>query len=229
MRADVVGEVTFSKRFGFMEAGKDDGSFAQIDSAVHSASWVGQIPWIYWAQEWLEPLIGNHLGIRSRHGTLRSFAAKEVKLRIERGTDRNDILAKLMRVQKDKPELLDDTAILSMASSNIFAGSDTTAISIGAILYHLCQNPASQAKLLDEITSVLGSNAPRDTITYESTTRMNYLQACIYEALRLHPAVGMSLPRVVPDGGIQVAGVYIPSGVSIHLSLCADSLLIRST
>jgi cytochrome P450 len=200
-----------------MESGMDDGSFAQIDSALHSASWVGQIPWVYWAQDWLEPIIGNHLGIRARHGTLRSFAAKEVKLRRERGSDHTDILAKLMRVQKEKPDGMNEMAIISMATSNIFAGSDTTAISIGAILYYLCRNPTCQTKLLDEISSVLGSGAPHDSITYEATTKMKYLQACIYEALRLHPAVGMSLPRIVPDGGIRIADVYIPSGVSINM------------
>ena len=36
---DVIGEVTFSKRFGFMDAGKDDGSFASIEAALRSAAW----------------------------------------------------------------------------------------------------------------------------------------------------------------------------------------------
>ncbi|PVH97042.1 cytochrome P450 [Periconia macrospinosa] len=215
---DVIGEVTFSKRFGFMDSGQDDGSFAQIDSALHSASWVGQVPWIYWVQDWLDPIIGNHLGIRARHGSLRSFAAKEVKLRKERGSDRTDILEKLMRVQKEKPEDMNEMAIISMATSNIFAGSDTTAISIGAILYFLCQNPTCQKQVLSEIATVLGSDAPRDTITYESTRKMKYLQACINEALRLHPAVGMSLPRIVPEGGININNVYIPGGTVIGVN-----------
>lgn len=137
-------------------------------------------------------------------------------MRQERGSESTDILAKLMRVQKEKPDAMNEMAIISMATSNIFAGSDTTAISIGAVIYYLCQNPACQAKILDEIATVLGTGAPRDMITYESTTKMKYLQACIYEALRLHPAVGMSLPRVVPEGGIRVGDVYVPSGVSIH-------------
>ncbi len=41
---DVIGEVSFSKRFGFMEAGKDDGTFKQIEGALKSAAWVGQVP-----------------------------------------------------------------------------------------------------------------------------------------------------------------------------------------
>jgi len=36
--------VSFSKRFGFMDAGGDDGSFSQIEMALKSASWLGQVP-----------------------------------------------------------------------------------------------------------------------------------------------------------------------------------------
>ena len=44
MFLDVIGEVSFSKRLGFMDAGKDDGSFKQIAGALQSAAWIGQIP-----------------------------------------------------------------------------------------------------------------------------------------------------------------------------------------
>lgn len=35
----------------------------------------------------------------------------------------------------------------------------------------------------------------------------------MYEALRCHPAVGMSLPRVTPAGGIEIDNRFIPEGV----------------
>jgi hypothetical protein len=37
---DIVGELTFSNSFGFMEAGSDDGSFNQIETALKSAAWM---------------------------------------------------------------------------------------------------------------------------------------------------------------------------------------------
>jgi hypothetical protein len=37
---DIIGEVTFSNSFGFMEAGNDDGSFNQIETALKSAAWM---------------------------------------------------------------------------------------------------------------------------------------------------------------------------------------------
>jgi hypothetical protein len=44
---------------------------------------------------------------------------------------------------------------------------------------------------------------------------MPYLQACIKEALRLHPAVGMPLERVVPEGGMSVAGNWFQPGTIV--------------
>jgi cytochrome P450 len=44
---------------------------------------------------------------------------------------------------------------------------------------------------------------------------MHYLQAYMYEALRLHPAIAMSLPRVVPQGGIEIDGHYLPTGTTV--------------
>ncbi len=49
-----------------MDAGKDDGSFAQIERALRSGARLGQLPTLYWIHEFLSPVIGNHLGITVR-------------------------------------------------------------------------------------------------------------------------------------------------------------------
>jgi len=136
-----------------MDAGKDEGSFVQIEDALRSAAWIGQVPWLYWLHDYCIPMIGNHLGIGARHGSLRTFAAQEIQDRALRGSDHQDILAKLFAVQKEKPNEMNDMAVVSMATSNIFAGSDTTAISIRSIVYHLCKNPQYKQKLVNEIDS----------------------------------------------------------------------------
>ncbi|KAF2679697.1 cytochrome P450 [Lentithecium fluviatile CBS 122367] len=212
---DVIGEVTFSKPFGFLDRGQDDGSFDQIDAALKSAAWIGQVPWLYWLHDRLIPLIGNWLGVNARHGSLRAFAAKEVEQRQGTG-DHQDILELLQAAQRNKPTDMNDMAVLSMATSNIFAGSDTTAISIGAVLYHLCKNPHSMKKLKDELDT-MSNEAGSETrpLPLAVANKMPYLQACIYEALRLHPAVGMSLPRTSPQGGIDIDGTYIPGGAVV--------------
>ena len=215
---DVIGEVTFSKPFGFVNAGKDNGSFSQIDAALGCAAWIGQVPWLYWAHERLLPVIGNRLAIGARHGSLRNIAIQQVENRKSRNSERPDILEKLRRVQKEKPEEMNETAVVSMVSSNIFAGSDTTAITIVALLYYLCTFPVYKQKLLAEIKAVDESAKISDCIALEVTKQMPYLQACIHEALRCHPAVGMTLPRVTPPGGIEINGHFIPEGVRVSWS-----------
>ncbi len=212
---DVIGEVSFSKPFGFMDAAQDDGAFGQIEGALRSASWIGQVPTIYWIHDRLMPYIGNHLGITARHGSLRQFALREVTARKDRGADRQDILSKLFATQKEKPVEMDENAVTSMATSNIFAGSDTTAISTRAIIYYLLKNPEAKQKLIQEIDDRKRQGKLSDPVKLAEAENMPYLQAVMYEALRLHPAVGMSLPRVVPQGGFEVCGHYLPVGVVI--------------
>ncbi|KAK5107597.1 hypothetical protein LTR62_000991 [Meristemomyces frigidus] len=215
---DVIGEITFSKRFGFMDAAGDDGSFKQIERALVSAAWVGQVPWLYWTLDALTPYIGNHLGIAARHGTLRRFAVQEITARQDRGGHQQDILSKLKAVQKAKPDEMDENAVASMATSNLFAGSDTTAISIRAIIYYLLKNPHCKRKLIEEIDHFNREGKLSDPVKLGEADAMPYLQAVMYEALRLHPAVGMSLPRVTPPGGANVADHYIPAGTVIGVN-----------
>lgn len=212
---DVIGEVTFSKRFGFLDVGADDGAFAQIEGALRSAAWIGQLPGIYWLHDALMPYIGNHLGITARHGSLRNFAVKEIAARKDRGSDHQDILTQLLETQKQKPTQMDDNAVTSMATSNIFAGSDTTAISTRAIIYYLLKNPSCKRRLISEIDTLNSQSKLSNPITLSEAEGMPYLQAVMYEALRLHPAVGMSLPRVVPSGGAVIAGKYLPAGTVV--------------
>lgn len=216
----MIGEVTFSRRFGFLAAGRDDGSFSAIDSALHSASWIGQTPWLYWLHDLFMPYIGNHLGVNNRNGSLRQFAARECEERKGRGSDHRDMLRALMDVKEQKPGEFDDNGVLSMAASNIFAGSDTTGISIGAVLYNLCKNPHCKEKLVKEIRKAMKDEGLSSTenMPFRIGHAMPYLQACIYEALRMHPAVGMSLPRVVPQEGFEMDDIFVPAGVSLHLS-----------
>lgn len=217
----MIGEVTFSKRFGFMAAGEDDGSFSQIDGALRSASWVGQIPALFWLCDLLSPvlgILGLNLGIQARHGGLRNFASQEIMDRKDRGSDHQDILDKLFEVQKEKPQEMNDTSVLSMATSNIFAGSDTTAISTRSVIYYLLKNPQYKQRLIEEIDSQMRKGNSIEPLTIEETKQMPYLQACLYEGLRCHPAIGMSLPRVTPPGGISIDDRFIPGGVCAFIS-----------
>lgn len=201
-----------------MDAAADGGAFAQIEGALKSAAWIGQVPALYWIHDALMPYIGNHLGITARHGSLRDFTVKEIAARQDRGSDHQDILAKLKATQKEKPVEMNEQNVASMATSNVMAGSDTTAISTRAIIYYLLKNPQCKRRLVEEIDTLHSQGKLSDPVKLSEADAMPYLQAVMYEALRLHPAVGMSLPRTTPQGGATMAGQYLPAGTVVGVN-----------
>lgn len=63
--------------------------------------------------------------------------------------------------------------------TNILAGSDTTAISLSAILHYLCTHTKKMQKLRDEIDGMAEKGQVSDPVTLKETQAMPYLQAVI--------------------------------------------------
>lgn len=159
------------------------------------------------------PILGNHLAINDKEGFVRDYTTRQVESRFERGSDRPDILGKLYNIHKQKPLELTMADVVSVCSSNVGAGSDTTAISLRAILHFILLHPEKKERLLAEIDDMARTKGVVSTFQYGDAMKMPYLQAAIYEALRLFPAIGMSLPRIVPVGGLVVHDKLLPEGV----------------
>lgn len=101
----------------------------------------------------------------------------------------------------------------------IFAGADTTAISLCTVFYHLIRSPTAMQKLQREIDTATSSgqlsSPPKDR---EVRDHCPYLNAVIKEALRIHPAVGTILERHVPAQGLDVDGVHLPAGTIVGVN-----------
>ena len=94
-----------------------------------------------------------------------------------------------------------------------FAGSDTTAVAFRTTFYHLMRHPASMAKARSEIDTAFANGSLSSPIKYSETTNsLPYVCACIKEAMRMHPSVGLSMQRYSPEGGMEIAGKFIPAG-----------------
>ena len=99
-----------------------------------------------------------------------------------------------------------------------FAGADTTAIAINSILYHLTRNPAAYQKLTAEIDAASATGSLSDPITYTEAIKLPYLRACVSEGMRLHPSVGLTMPRLVPAGGASISGFHFPEGYRVGIN-----------
>lgn len=129
-----------------------------------------------------------------------------------------DFLARFLEAKKEHPEVVTDNQVFSYTISNMNAGSDTTAISLRAILYYTIKSPRVMAKLNEELTTAHREHRISLPVSWkQSQEELPYLDAVIKEALRLHPAVGLILERVVPTGGLQLpnGGPFLPAGTIV--------------
>lgn len=129
-----------------------------------------------------------------------------------------DFLTRLTAAQKSDPEFMNDQRILTIVISLINAGSDTTAISLSSIFYHLLKNPVKYQKLMTELDDTIANGFinPRDgLISWPDAQKLPYMDAVIQESFRLFPAAGLLLERYVPKGGAMVCGEKIPGGTIV--------------
>ncbi|KAK1842043.1 cytochrome p450 pisatin [Colletotrichum chrysophilum] len=212
---DVIGKITFSKRFGCLDDGGDpQGVIKALDEVLTVSTLTGVYPRVY---PYLFSVL-MHLGSGKEprgNAYIVKFsrdqvAASRVEEKPKEGPQ--DFISKLLQTQKERPELIDDASIQTAASTNVGAGSDTTAISLSAIMYYLCRNPGTLEKLRKELDNAEAEGSISNPITFREAQALPYLQAVIKESLRLHPATGLTMPRVVPEGGRQLAGAFFPAG-----------------
>lgn len=129
-----------------------------------------------------------------------------------------DILARLLEVSEKDPSKLTFEEIIALTTTNLIAGSDSTAIGLRAILYFLCRTPRSYARLQAEVDGAFDSGALTTPVKYADGTKLPYLNAVVTEALRAHAATGFVLEREVPEGGVTIAGQYIPAGTIVGVN-----------
>lgn len=103
----------------------------------------------------------------------------------------------------------------------IIAGSDTTANAIKMIVSHLAANPRVGSILQKEIRKASLGGVLSCPATNEETARLLYLQAVIWEGLRVHPPFGGLIMKEVGPGGDTFDGKYIPAGTRIGHSIWA--------
>lgn len=111
---------------------------------------------------------------------------------------------------------------MSLTQANINAGSDTTAISLRTIFYYLLKTPGCYDKLMKEIEDgeqqgLFADNTTR-LVSWSEAQKLPYLDSLIKESLRIFPAVGLSMERLVSDEGAVIAGTRVPGGTIVGCS-----------
>lgn len=84
------------------------------------------------------------------------------------------------------------------------------------VLYSLAKNPDKQAKLRDELRTILpNKDSP---LTPDNMRNLPYLRACIKEGMRLVSPISGNIRAAGKD--LVMQGYRIPKGVSRYIRVC---------
>ncbi|KAI6092809.1 putative cytochrome P450 [Hypoxylon rubiginosum] len=143
---------------------------------------------------------------------VRKYTDDMVKKRLAMDKERDDLFEGLVKRREEWN--LSFEKLSSNAFILVLAGSETTATTLAGATYLLLTHPEILAKLNQEVRSAFDSV---DDINISSVNKLTYMLAILNEALRLYPPVTSGLVRVVPLGGEQVAGHFVPAGTYVEV------------
>ncbi|PVH85443.1 cytochrome P450 [Cadophora sp. DSE1049] len=220
---DVIGHITLANRFGFLDAGEDiSGMMAAIDDYLSYLTHVGVFSEYH---RTIAGLLSRFSKDDTGMSSMLTFTQAQLSKRIyessrseKRSSNQGDFITKLLQLHEADPSKVDMKDVFSTLMTNIGAGSDTTSISLGSVIYHLCRYPYTMQTLRKEIDDMEKAGTISNPVTFAQTQQMPYLHAVIKEALRVHPATGLPLGRVVPKGGKVIAGQMFPEGSVVGIN-----------
>lgn len=123
------------------------------------------------------------------------------------GEDKGDLLSMLLLAQdEDNGETMSDRQVRDEAMTLFGAGHETTAVALMWTWYLLSQHPDVEAKLLEELETVLAGRAPE----LSDLPRLPYTEMVIKESMRLYPpAWGTTRETIAP---VEMNGYTIKQG-----------------
>ncbi|KIX08598.1 uncharacterized protein Z518_03254 [Rhinocladiella mackenziei CBS 650.93] len=215
---DVLGEVAFSKKFGFLEAGIDvDRAIKTIDNSQWYNGIIGQVPWLDHIFR-RNPLWNYIPWMATKNALVTRTALAQLDKRNNpppgEKVEYRDLLNSLIEAQKQHPEALGPGDVFAIAHGAIFAGSDSTASTMQSFFWHVLSNRRVYDKLINEIMTADLS----EMVSYNEAQNLPYFQACLKEAMRISPAVGLNITRKVPPGGAEIDGVKLPAGTAVAVN-----------
>ncbi|KAK4140278.1 cytochrome P450 [Dichotomopilus funicola] len=235
---DVMGTMTFSKRYGFLESGADNlGISTGIWNFMLTVGPMTQVPWLD------KILHKNAIAAKLKKASgnkimqIAADAVAERKAETAAKSESNgngnghshksakqDFLGEFLKLQSAS-ESSPPWAPLVWTFSNIIAGSDSTAVVMRTTLYHLLTHPSDLARVRAELDALPNLTTTAETskegFKYPRWTDLNtlpYLSACVDEAVRLHPPFCLALEREVPASGVVVCGTYLEPGTRVGMN-----------
>ena len=92
------------------------------------------------------------------------------------------------------------------------------AVFLRAMFYHLLHNPSTLDRLVAEFDEAAAAGKLDDLAGFRQASELPYFTACIHEAGRMHPPLGLPMERVVPPQGAVICGKPLKGGTVVGMS-----------
>lgn len=80
------------------------------------------------------------------------------------------------------------------------------------------KSPAAYKRLQLELDQAVVQGNLSSPVKYAQAIELPFLNACIKEGMRLHPSVGLAMPRHAPAEGLNLGGHFIPAGYRVGVN-----------
>ncbi len=117
----------------------------------------------------------------------------------------------------DRP--LDIEYVKAEAFLTLIAGGNTVGSSLNSFLENILTRPDVYEKLMAEVDGATkaGKLSPMPQHA-EVMEHCPYYVACLRECMRIDPEAQTTMPRIVPEGGLELYGHFVPAGTEVTCS-----------
>ncbi|KAF4995908.1 hypothetical protein FDECE_12637 [Fusarium decemcellulare] len=220
---DIISRISLGQEFGCLSSDSDIHEFREtLEEHLPIISLTTDVPWlrrVVFSPTFLKlfgPSVKDSKGI----GRLMKLCNDVVHERFQSNSeDKPDMLGSFKLHGLTKQECETESMFMFVA------GSDTAASVIRVAMLHILASPYIYWRLKQEIATTISEGKASNPITNSESKRLPYLQAVIYESLRIRAVSTNMSFKEVPAGGDVVNGKPLPAGTCIGINFTS---LLRS-
>lgn len=128
----------------------------------------------------------------------------------------NTMIHHLLTLQESQPQYYSDQIIKGLVLAMLFAGTDSSAVTLEWSLSNLLNHPEVLQKAREELEFHV-----KDRLVNESDLpKLTYLKKIILETLRLHPPAPLAIPHVSSEE-VSIEGFNVPADTMVMINIWA--------
>ncbi|XP_056168911.1 cytochrome P450 94C1-like [Syzygium oleosum] len=153
--------------------------------------------------------VGSERRLREAIRMVNALADEVIKQKREMGPskDHNDLLSRFMTT------IDDDGYLRDIVVSFLLAGRDTVASALTSFFRLVSQNPEVRDAIREESDRVMGPTSG-GLASFDQMHKMHYLQAALYECMRLYPPVQFD-SKFAQDDDVLPDGKWVKKGTRV--------------